>query len=164
MPWWLKSPGHQQEWYWPNKPEYPVCNTRKVNHILKPRKNDWQFVDDIFKSSFLGENACIFCCCSNLIEIHFAGSNKVAHYWDYYPDALPLCQVIASHLKIGYPYLIKRILSSPSNATRVICPCLGNIWQTKFSNAFFDRSCMYLNFKSTEVYSSWSNRYQILIS
>ena len=24
MPWWLKEPGHQQSWHWPNKPEYSV--------------------------------------------------------------------------------------------------------------------------------------------
>ena len=31
MPWWLKEPGHQQAWYWPNKPEYLVSSIRRVN-------------------------------------------------------------------------------------------------------------------------------------
>ena len=43
MPWRLKSPGHQQAWYWPNKPEYSISSIRRVKfgfinpyHILIP--------------------------------------------------------------------------------------------------------------------------------
>ena len=32
MPCWLKEPGHQQAWYWPNKPEYSVSSIRRVNN------------------------------------------------------------------------------------------------------------------------------------
>ena len=31
MPWLLKSPGHQQAWYWPPNPEYSVSSIRRVN-------------------------------------------------------------------------------------------------------------------------------------
>ena len=51
MPWRLKEPGHQQAWYWPNKPEYSVTNNRKLNwwpvvkidihSVLK--KNPWKW-------------------------------------------------------------------------------------------------------------------------
>ena len=34
MPWWRKSPGHQQEVYWPNKPEYSVSSIRRVNDLV----------------------------------------------------------------------------------------------------------------------------------
>ena len=33
MRWRLKEPGHQQVWYWPNKPEYSVSSTKRVNII-----------------------------------------------------------------------------------------------------------------------------------
>ena len=29
-PWRLKEPGHQQAWYWPNKPEYCISSIRRV--------------------------------------------------------------------------------------------------------------------------------------
>ena len=31
MPWWLKSPGHQQALYWLNKPEYSISSNRRVS-------------------------------------------------------------------------------------------------------------------------------------
>ena len=37
MPWLLKSPGHQQALYWPNKQEYSVSSIRRVN-LLWPRE------------------------------------------------------------------------------------------------------------------------------
>ena len=33
MPWQLKEPGHQQAWYWSNKPEYSVSGIRRVKSI-----------------------------------------------------------------------------------------------------------------------------------
>ena len=30
MPWRLKSPGHQQAWYWPSKPEYSAFSIRSI--------------------------------------------------------------------------------------------------------------------------------------
>ena len=30
MPWWLKEPGHQQAWYWLDKPEYSISSIRRV--------------------------------------------------------------------------------------------------------------------------------------
>ena len=34
-PQWVKSPGHLQVWYWPNKPEYSVSSIRWVNFSWK---------------------------------------------------------------------------------------------------------------------------------
>ena len=36
MPWLLKSPGHQQTWYWPNKLEYSVSSIRRLNECQGP--------------------------------------------------------------------------------------------------------------------------------
>ena len=33
MPWWLKDPGHQQAWYWPNKPVHSVSIIKRVNSL-----------------------------------------------------------------------------------------------------------------------------------
>ena len=35
MPWWLKSPGHQQAWSWPNKPEYSISSIWRVNKCIE---------------------------------------------------------------------------------------------------------------------------------
>ena len=34
MPWWLKSPGHQQAWYWPNKLVYSVASITRVERQI----------------------------------------------------------------------------------------------------------------------------------
>ena len=46
--------GHQQTWYWPNKPEYSVYCIRRVD-TLKPRQNGLHFADDIFRLILLYE-------------------------------------------------------------------------------------------------------------
>ena len=32
--WQLKEPGHQQAWYWPNKPEYSVCSIKRITYDI----------------------------------------------------------------------------------------------------------------------------------
>ena len=47
MPWRLNEPGHQQAWYWPNKPEYSVSSIRRVNVFSDPTdypKHDIEFL------------------------------------------------------------------------------------------------------------------------
>ena len=39
MPWWLEEPGHQQAWFWLNKPEYSVCSIRRVKSWLVWKRN-----------------------------------------------------------------------------------------------------------------------------
>ena len=52
MPWWLKSPGHQQAWYWPNKPKYSISSIRRVDLYLIHSIN-------IFLTSLMEEFSCI---------------------------------------------------------------------------------------------------------
>ena len=68
MPWCLKGPGHQQAWYWPNKPEYSVSNIRRVDTscwlIWKNKKYaifSFILLIAIFKSEYLKKFNFPFC-------------------------------------------------------------------------------------------------------
>ena len=39
MLWWREEPGHHQEWYWPNKPEYSISSTRRVKYLVTYDRN-----------------------------------------------------------------------------------------------------------------------------
>ena len=54
MPWRLKEPGHQQAWYWPNKPEYSISSIRRIN-TMRPEQNSHHFADGIFNFIFFIE-------------------------------------------------------------------------------------------------------------
>ena len=51
MPWRLKKLGHQQSWYWPNKPEYSISSIRRAKLNLQETSHNSIIIAEIWDLS-----------------------------------------------------------------------------------------------------------------
>ena len=66
----FKSPGHQQSWYWQNKPEYSIFSIRRVMSYSPPGCFEWRFQSSIGSGYGLVQNRHQAITCTNTIRHH----------------------------------------------------------------------------------------------